>query len=218
MISVWQAGDRLPDCPPLSIRVGSFLDAYGTGYPFARFWRQDTGALCLVDGCLTVLCESCDEELAAFLLAVSPKSVWSNRLLLPERQRAYAVWHKRGRGEIPDRSPPVSYREVYDTLAQAFSMPDWETWYVDVCHRVRHGTALALSLENGALCSAVHHGQVLLTGVAVPEAFRRQGVATRLLRAAEAAASDVFAITESGEADAFYRACGYAEVGCVYGC
>lgn len=218
MISAWQCEDRIPDSPPLSIRIGSFLEAYGTAYSFARFWRQGGGALCLIDGCLTVVSDgNGEDELREFADAVGAESIWSDRLLFPTRQRRFSVWHKPGTGKVGSLPDEVDYRAVYDCLTKSFALPDWEIWYVDVCHRVRHGTAIACSLEQGALCGAVYHGKALITGISVSKHYRRRGVGTRLLRMAESTGYDLYAITESGEAEAFYRASGFSLVSNVYG-
>ena len=73
MITAFLPSDRIPERPPLSIRMASFLDAYGTDQPFARFWRTEDGAVSVVDGAATVLVGQGDPEEARSFLSLLGK-------------------------------------------------------------------------------------------------------------------------------------------------
>lgn len=216
MISAFSAADRLPDRPPLSVRMASFLDAYGTETPFARFWRTEGGALSLVDGAATVIVGRSDpEELRAFLSLLGVECVLSDRPIFAG-QRPLSVWKKSVCGRAAPLPAP-DYAAVYRLLSCAFAMPPWGDWYVDACHRVRHGTAVAAHEEHGALFAARSGSRLLLTGLAVEPARRRQGIAARLLDVVcLPGVAEIYAIVESDAAVAFYTRKGFAHCGEVY--
>ena len=216
MITAFTASDRLPDCPPLSIRMASFLDAYGPDQPFVRFWRTEDGAISVVDGAATVLVSRNDpEEVRAFLSLVGANSVLSDRLLF-DRQRPLCVVRKPICGHAA-ALPDPDYKAAYRLLLDAFDLPRWQDWYVDACHRVRHGTAILAQEEHGVLFAARRGSQLLLTGIAVDPAHRRQGIASRLLDAlCTSDVTEIYAIVDSDEAKSFFTRNGYAPCGEVY--
>ena len=216
MITAFTSVDRIPNRPPLSIRMSSFLDAYGTDRPFARFWRTEDGALSVVDGSATVIAGPSEpEELHAFLSLLGVNAVLSDKRIYPD-SRALSVFSKTVRDHASP-SPDPDYEVAYRLFANAFVLPAWQDWYVDACHRVRHGAALLAQEEHGALFAARRGSQLLLTGLAVDPAHRRQGVASRLLDAVGLPdVSEIYAIVESDAAKAFYTANGFTPCGEVY--
>ena len=216
MITALSPRDPIPDCPPLSIRMASFWEAYGGKHPFARFWRTPSGALSLVDGAATVIVGSDDdrEEVAAFLAMLGPQSVLSN-ISFPSAT-PLAVYRQAVAGQ---GSAPVSpdYAAAYRRLSEAFTMPAWPDWYPDACHRVRHGAALLVQQEQGALFAACQGSRLLLTGLAVSPEYRRQGFASRLLDAVcVEGVREVYAIVQDAGAAAFYTHAGFENAGVVY--
>ena len=82
---------------------------------------------------------------------------------------------------------------------------------------MRHGAALLAQEEHGALFAARSGSLLLLTGLVVDPARRRQGVATRLLYAVCLPdVTEIYAIVETEEAASFYTRAGFAPCGEVY--
>lgn len=217
MITALAPHDRLPDAPPLSIRMASFWEAYGGDYPFARFWRVgEGGVLSLVDGAATVIAGEADdqEELSSFLALIGAKSVLSDVNWFGGRR--LPVYRKAVTGQGSALSAPA-YEAAYRLFGTVFPLPDWPAWYTDVCHRVRHGTALLVLVEQGALCAARQGSRLLLTGLAVAPDHRRQGIASRLLHAACVdGICELYAIVDDPAAAQFYEHNGFSPSGEVY--
>ena len=216
MITALAPHDRLPDAPPLSIRMASFWEAYGGDYPFARFWRVgESGALSLVDGAATVVAGDSDrEELTSFLALIGAQSVLSD--VADFGGRRLPVYRKAVTGQGSALATPA-YEAAYRLLGTAFPLPDWPAWYTDVCHRVRHDTALLVQEERGVLCAARQGSGLLLTGLAVAPDHRRQGIASRLLRAACVdGIRELYAIVDDPAAAQFYEHNGFSPCGEVY--
>lgn len=218
MIEALTSPGALPDRPPLSIRIGSFLDAYGTAFPFARFWRTDgDGFLSVVDGAATVLVGQSDvEEIRLFLSMLGVSSVMSDAPLFDDRQRSLSVFCRIVEPvSMPFQDP--DYESAYRVLSQAFSMPPFDVWYADVCHRVRHGTAVVSVAPWAAFFAARHADALLLTGIAVDTDHRRQGLASRLLESAyRCGVTSVYAIAEDDCAASFYHRNGFTVQGQIY--
>ena len=80
-----------------------------------------------------------------------------------------------------DKAPNLS--AVYEILKTAFDI-DFETWYTDMSHRIRHGIAKARTLENSALIVQYDlNGEALLSQIATVPEKRGQGSASRLIKA-----------------------------------
>ncbi|MDR3645692.1 MAG: GNAT family N-acetyltransferase [Clostridia bacterium] len=195
------------DNPALLVRIQALLTAYGTEQRFFEAWVHNGESLIArLGGAFEVfLSPGADfEELAAFLsaqqqlLSVSGESESLNSLLeyvcfsYDSTYSNILALTQPGPYAEPaaeiDRSPLLA--EVYDLLRDAgYGSPeigDFEHWYVDMSHRVRHGCASAcLISQQGfpAACCLVYalSGSAgLLGGVAVRPAFRGRGLASAL--------------------------------------
>ncbi len=223
MIRSLKLGENLDFNGALYVRVRSFLDSYGDQYDFARFWVQYEGGkqkslLFLMDGFLTVLCKiNADDELLAFISALDVKNVLSNTPLNFQNGSEISVFEKKG--TVEQVSPQqFDYKEVYDRLSSAFSMPPFESWYVDLCHRVRHGGAAVLVDEYTVACAALGNSEALITGICVDTKYRRMGYGERAIKRllAVSRCNKLYAMCDSPENDRFYTSCGFVRTGKIF--
>ena len=210
----------------LGARVASFMYAYGFGFGFARFWEQRSSSgeralIASVDGNVTVAGEVCDaDELARFLYAIGYANVMSDVPLGLENGRKFDVYSLDcdGAGKVHEPPEPPDYRAAYAALASEFDMPPFDVWYVDICHRVRHSTAVIEQLYGGVAVAAGFEGEWLITGIAVPEADRRSGIGRELIHllAESNGCRRLYAAVKTEAAAEFYCSCGFEKTAEIF--
>jgi len=210
--------------PPKGIeaqKIRALLQSYGTGYDFCRFYASENAVLCELDGAF-VLCETGAtpdiEELSGYFEFGGFSEMFCSEELgvpLAERMRCRSqrVNLMRFKGEpVPsanvENAPALD--EVYDILKTAFDI-EYERWYADMSHRIRHNVAKARKMGNSALI--IQHeinGEALLSQIATRPEARGLGSASRLIKAvcAELYESDVFLLCED-ELLPFYDRLGF---------
>ena len=119
-------------------------------------------------------------------------------------------------GNDSDEKPPV--QSLYRILqAAGLSVPDFEAFYLDLNHRLRHEAADAVLWEEKAcaVLGALTEEEAVLTAAAVVPGARRQGLGNRCVTTLMAQHSEVsfWALRGSGENREFYRKLGFVEVG-----
>ena len=222
---------------PFAVRICGLRSAYGTDTRFALFWRQLSPSgkavawlsACDGDFTLDTADEADFEELAAFLQSAGGRSLLlpgevSGRFSLTGIERLAVLRHS-GTGGAPAPSPPVEYPVLYALLqsgGEATAPPLYEVWYPDLCHRIRHGAAMAEVLRDAsgkpaaaAQASFLAPQGTLLSGVAVLPEERGQGFGRRAvgrLMTRLPAGRPVFALSR-GETAGFYARLGFSLVG-----
>ncbi|MDC0700639.1 GNAT family N-acetyltransferase [Clostridium sp. D33t1_170424_F3] len=214
-------------------RIRATAEAYGLDYPFARFWVQgEHAALCLLDDVLVLDVQpgAEPEELASFVRMAGARTV-----LCAEEAARELLFSVSVAGEImalesidaPEAACEwnPSLREVHallhDCESASFVPPEFEPFYLDLSHRIRHETAQTVGLrQNGrlascAVCSACTEEAAVLSAVAVHPDFRRQGLGALAVRslAASLHRQKTYIFRADGENEAFYRALGFAGCG-----
>lgn len=234
LIDQQEASGLLSFCAgsPYGVRIAAFLAAYGTGYPFALFWRQTdaagrtTAAVSRIDGNVTVCAvKQADlEELWAFLSAAGFDCVLCPEWTAPAGGLLHGCRLARCRPmrllslQAPVVCGPVSFcgepplPAVYSLLQAAGEpLPCLEAWLPDVSHRVRHGAALVWAAQEDeqwvacAMAVALTRREALLGGVAVLPAQRGRGVGSYLT------ASLCEALTKQGKTVYLFRQDGMHE-------
>ena len=104
--------------------------------------------------------------------------------------------------------------EFYNTLKTGFDI-DFEPWYLDISHRIRHNVTRTRRLGNSVL--VIQHelfGSALISQVATIPQARGKGEASRLISAvcAELSESDIYVICED-KLRGFYEKNGFVKVG-----
>lgn len=216
--------ERLPERGIEPQKIRALYKAYGAGYDFCRFFRQNCDTfLAALDGDFILSDGEADYgELAGFLSACGFGEIFCSEKSAKELSRhisadCHEIFLMRYSGgasasENIDRQPRLD--EVYEILKTAFDI-QYEPWYLDMSHRIRHGVSRCMILEGSTL--TVQHdlnGEALLSQVAALPQGRGKGVTKRLIRVAcsELAPSEVFVLCVKELTD-FYRKCGFEVCG-----
>lgn len=155
----------------------------------ALFWSQGgTGTLIsMLDGNMVIYAKNPDfEELRSFIDVISPRGIFTdfgtaNKLNLKVNELAYVLKRE---CDIPFIPTPDELKsdEIYDILnVEGLSLPSFDTFAVDFCHRKNIGqlkvfakqntfAALSISLEdvcliNGIAAKEKGQGSVALKGI-----------------------------------------------------
>ena len=209
-------------------KIASVAGCYGFDKGFACFWLDTTSqaVYCLVDGVMLLSGTVLDgEEALAFLRAVGPEQVFCavrNAEALGLRPQAAGDVLRRQVPAGEALQPPggVNIRELYGLLEETGMVEEFEPFYLDLSHKLRHGGAVALTrhqegeLAGCAVVSAISRKAAVLSAVAVGERFRRQGMGSALVRQVEAClpGKNVYVFREKEKNQAFYRKLGYSKI------
>ena len=185
---------------PFGCKIASIANSYGFDKSFANFWlnTEEDVVYCLVDGAMllsgTVLQGDASRE---FLHVVGAREVLcavrnAEAMNLTPTQVGDVLKHTQEPGDLPKELPPsVNIREIYTLLEKAGMIGEFEPFYLDLSHKLRHNEALALTergpegLRACAVVSSISQRGAILSALAVREGMRRQGLGSRLVRRAE---------------------------------
>ncbi|MBQ8171403.1 MAG: GNAT family N-acetyltransferase [Oscillospiraceae bacterium] len=207
-------------------KIRALYFAYGAGYPFCRFYRQGNCYFSCLDGAYVICGEPQDtEELSQFLAIngyteIFCTEVTADRLSESLEAVSAEIFVMRFSGGIssvePDYAPPLS--DVYSIVSEGFDI-DFEPWYLDMSHRVRHGVTRCAVLDGEAALVIQHHinGEALISQVACRKDSRGKGYASRLVvsAACSLAPSEVYVLCEE-QLVPFYEKCGFSFLGKKY--
>ena len=208
-------------------KIRALLVSYGLKYDFCRFYIGKFRAGCAFLGELNssfVLSENgkCDHgELAEFLTFLGFSEIFCSKsageelaALLPCRWQTVNVMRFEGNAVPCDIETEPSLDNVYTILKTAFDI-EYEPWYLDMTHRIRHGVSAFRAL-NGSVLAIQHdiNGEALLSQIATIPEMRGRGNARRLISAvcAELSDSDVYVICEDALLE-FYNKLGFHRTG-----
>lgn len=189
-------------CDPFSLKITGNLLSY-EGYDFCSVYRGEGTLIGRYYDDLVIrtdkeLSQEAFEELALFLKA----SGFSRAICGEKTGKRLAecgfkseppdCLYEFSANKVPDResvpdfselreNPP--YDEVFDILKDGFPSINHDSWYTDINHRVRHGTA-SVYIYGGSTASvnSQNEAAALVTMLATKKEFRGQGDAKKLLR------------------------------------
>jgi GNAT superfamily N-acetyltransferase len=209
---------------PFGCSILSAAEAYGLERPFAQFWTDGHAAYSKLDGVVRICGTVTDaEEASAFLHAVGAEQIvcdadTAKALDLHIEDSGVVLYKDLPPGEdVP--AEEVSVQDVYDVLRECDMVGEFEPFYLDVSHRVRHNTAFCTAMysENEMTAAAVSvFGAecALITAVGVRPAHRRRGLGTAIKRKTEACLSGrVYLFRAENENERFYASLGYEPCG-----
>ena len=215
-------------------KIAAIALAYGLDKSFACFWMDtETDVVyCMVDGLMilsgTVLKE---KESREFLRAVGAQAVMcavrNAEALSLSVGNSGDVLKKviSSEGKAAVLSTEVNIRDIYGLLEETGMADEFEPFYLDLSHKLRHEAALAATeYRNGELCgcalvSSIDGHAAILSSVAVKEAYRRQGIGSELVKRVESyfPGKVIYALREKDKNREFYRSLDYAKTDtCVY--
>lgn len=214
-------------------RIQSLLRAYGTAYPFCRFYAQEeSGALLCITGDEAILDagEKADyPELAECLYAsgvrrLSAVDPAGRRLepFLGAAASSGAVMERESPMPLPAGEPlehaqtMAQLRKAYDILSSCFSLGQFDGWYCDLSHQIRHETMSVYLLENSGCAVTVSAGdRFYLNAVAVLPEFQGKGMGSRMVQAVltENKGKVTAVFSRSERTDCFYKRAGFCQNG-----
>jgi len=223
-LSAWTQSDLF------SVRILALLKSYGCQYRFCSFYRQMNGekmtaVISKLDGNVTIaLTKEFDrDELVRFLCLIGYATVLvSDAFELNPRYSEGVVM-------ACSRKPETQLNGVeldeYPKLMDLYNFVDYaeqdfKAWYVDISHRVRHGTAKAytLNVDDEIVCSGVlsslFEGDAVLTAVRTRDDMRRRGYGSTLVKAiCNDVKGTVYLMRDADLNEAFYQQAGFVNVG-----
>ena len=234
MISRIEALSALPvPEDPFTLRIVSAAEAYGLSTPFLDVWQGNGCLFSRMDGVLTIAGKPDPNEIqetALFAASCGAGQIFcapdtARALGFPLTETGPVLYRDQPETEAPSWEEPPSPRVLYEILSacegEGFPVPEFEPFYLDTSHRLRHGTAKAVVLcENGqpaacALALAVTQNAALLTAVAVRPAFRRKGLGQQAVESLcrKLPGRRVFLFRSNTENKEFYESLGFSPWG-----
>ncbi len=201
-------------------KIRALFKAYGLNYDFCRFYKQRNCLISSLDGAFVI----CNEtkyypELAEFIsmngyseiFCSEPTGKGLQPLLSAEMSRVNLLKYCGGWSNHLEITENPSLSEVYEILQEGFGI-EFEPWYLDMSHRIRHGITQCFTLDGISTLTVQHNlcGEALISQVATKLNARGQGSATKLIQAVceRLSPSEVFVICEDRLLD-FYRNAGF---------
>ena len=237
MIRTATEEDFLHDITTVSeLRIYALKRAYGLDVPFIQYMADEEGTLAsIMDGfCVVFSKNALNEEWVTFLqMQPNIQIIHSAEHIIAALSEQWQIPFKNGELMRYDNVTSenalhinsvqnVSLRELYAFHAEIFEeMAQFDGWYVDVSHRVRHGcchitTALHEErLIGSAMTVAETETAALIGGVATLPEYREQGVATRCITDLLAALpqTQIYIAPSDEKAASLYRRLGFVPCG-----
>ena len=238
MISLIHSPEQFPDSvgqlsDPYLLRIVSSAEAYGLGTPFLDIWQGNGCCFSRMDGVMTVSGTPLPEfleETALFLRASGAGQLSCSRetavqLGFAPDSTGPILCRKQAGGVLPLPPSFPSPRQLYEVLksceGEHFPVPEFEAFYLDTSHRLRHGTAAAVLHQidgQPAACTlalAVTQTAALLTAVAVHPRFRHKGLGSRVVEeiCRQLGGRRLFLFRSPEENQSFYEKLGFVPCG-----
>lgn len=212
---------------PFGCKIASMAQAYGFDRSFACFWldTEEDVVYCLVDGAMLLSGTVIKGEAAReFLWVAGAKEVLcavrnvEAMALVPE-ETGDVLKRVLKPGTRPDAPPPVNIREIYTLLEENGMVGEFEPFYLDLSHKLRHHGALAVTvpgknrLRACGVVSSISENAAILSALAVDKNFRRQGLGTQLVRRIESYFPEktLYVFREQNKNKEFYKGLGYTK-------
>ncbi len=213
-----------------SIRILSLLKAYGTSYDFASFYKQTddngniTAIISRLDSDLTISYQNADHnELIEFIDAIGYSSCLCSGLDGYHQKCDDGIIMK----TVKKAEISIAYVEIdeYPRLMDLFDFENYESaqfesWYVDVSHRIRHNCAKAYALKvndeiiSSAIFSSIYNNDAILTSVQTLPEFRRMGYGSMLVSEMIGdIRGSVYLMREKDKNESFYKKLGFENTG-----
>lgn len=213
-----------------SVKILSLLKSYGTKYNFAVFYRQ------IIDGNVTAILSKLDNdftlavsddfddsELVHFFVVSGYSSITCSEVF--EFGAKYEYGYVMASDTKIDDYMQGTTLDEYPKLMDLYNFIDYQnqdfkSWYVDISHRVRHGTAKAYTLNVGdniissGILSSVIDDYSILTGVRTEDEFRGMGYGSCLVNSiCNDVKGTVYIMRHKDLNESFYNKIGFENVG-----
>ncbi len=213
----------LPSSGVEANKIRALFLAYGLGYDFCRFYRQDDIFVSSLDGSFVLCGDNADVgELSAFLRISGFSDVFCSEKLgrslsadLGGRSVYVHLMKYNGDDYSCELSDDTALSDVYKILGDSFDI-EFEPWYLDMSHRIRHGISRCYTADGCSTVTVQHNinGEALISQVATLQAERGKGRASALLKSVCTLLrpSDVFVLCED-KLVPFYKNVGFVSAG-----
>ena len=213
-----------------TVRILALLEAYGTAYPFAVLYKQ------IIDNRITAIISRLDndytisvadgfdeEEIAHFLLLAGYSSILSSDEINLFAKYDEGIIMKSSRkielsieNAIVDEYPKLM--DLYNFID--YNSQDFKAWYVDISHRIRHGTAKAYTLNvdenvvSSGILSSIIDGYSILSAVRTENEYRNNGYGSILVSyIVNDVKGCVYLMRDEGMNEGFYKRLGFEDIG-----
>lgn len=213
---------------PFGCKIAAYAVAYGFDKKFSYFWTdaEENAVYCMVDDVLIVSGTVMNPaETIEFIKVIGVREV-----ICAVRNSEVLGLKPAGMGDVIKKAvepgdpeilsfDEISLREVYGLLEETGMTDEFESFYLDLSHKLRHESALITAeyiddeLAGCAVASSVTEGAAVISAVAVSPNHRRKGSGTRLIKKAESALKGkmIYIFKEKDKNNEFYRALGYSK-------
>lgn len=191
------------DNSPLGCRIFSMALGYGTELPFLHFWCEKFGCISLMDNVMTLVGDFEDPlELREFIHFSGAKTVFCENASLSKKlgflvsDQGPEMIRDLERPTTPwNLSHPISLKKMHALLkaceTPSFSVPDFEPFYLDLNHRIRHQTADVWGIMEqddliACLAACISPKNALLFSGAVHPDRRQHGIFSAMMEAVPA--------------------------------
>lgn len=200
--------------------------AYGSEYDFCKFYSCGDGTIHIYNASMVIDGNVVISELEMFINMMKPASVEMSSDETLQNISGYNK-HHRALFRLKPYDTDIKYTDVklndftqecYNILDESFeNMADFDMWYVDISHRIRHQVAELYLFDSTTITKQFNiNGYVFLSHIATSKKDRGKGMARRLLYCL----ADKF-ISEGSEAHlwaldhrkSFYESIGFEPVG-----
>lgn len=190
---------------------------YGTKYDFCRFYKTDNSVLCGLSGSYILRGCADFEELAWFFSFAGFSDIFCSYGAGTELSKTLGccradvnLMRFDGIGSSCATEKEIPLEEFFAILKTGFDI-EFEPWYLDISHRIRHNVTQIRRLGDSVL--VIQHdlgGAALLSQIATLPESRGKGNAARLISSvcAELSPSEVYIICEDRLTD-FYKHIGF---------
>lgn len=211
-------------------RINAYYRAYGTGYDFCTFYEGENTLALYYGGELYVHCgENADKEsLLSFSDMLGARAVMSDTKLSEKSEELYIMTSDKmptANNDHPKAEFTEDYRTVFEILKSGFSLGNsqFDDWYADTCHRVRHGVSKLIIMYSGDIPVATatvlfsDDKECFLSHIAVRQDMQKNGIGKALLYStAQLLNNRKITLACKKSVQQFYINCGFTQTGTAY--
>lgn len=227
---------------PYIVKIKSILKSYGLGCNFLQIWYQETelgeiiSVISKLDRALVLyLTDKSDfNELIEFIDIIGYSSIlldnkYSYKFSNINFNTGKIMKLNKSINIIKNISieKDISLKKVYlllkECTSETFSVPEFEPFYLDMSHRVRHNTARCYGVVEDSRCiacamtSSETYNNAILSAVAVAPDNRRKGLGKLIVENIcfdlQLSNKDIYIYRQEKENIEFYKSIGFIDFG-----
>lgn len=172
-------------------KIRAYLNAYGTKYDFCRLFGSERGGYILVyNGTMTADGDFDENELSGFVNMLSPVTIEVSKQTALHPDGGYKQVNKtlfkavsgENNVDINDVKQNTLLDNIFPILKDSFGITEYEEWYADISHRIRHGVSDIFLYKSTTVTKVFDiDGFVFLSHIATAPEGRGQGTAGNFL-------------------------------------